>query len=494
MSQEFKSKLARALRARSIVYTLVLLLLAVGAGVAGRRSVFSQQSQPAQLPSPSDLSRAFINVAKQVKPAVVNIDVKEKAKRPSGRGFENMPQIPGFPQFDVPRGPQRGTGSGIIISADGYILTNNHVAGDADEIKVRLSDGREFKARRIGTDQDTDLAVIKIDSENLPFAKLGNSDKVEQGEWVIALGSPFGLEQTMTAGIVSAIGRDISPDPSRSFRDVSYIQTDASINPGNSGGPLVNMSGEIVGINTWIVSGSGSNSGVGFAIPVNTAANVYGQLVKSGRVTRGYLGVSMQALNPAIAKSIGMSGIDGALVNDLARDPSAPAAKAGLRSGDVIVEFDGRPVKSPKNLTEFVAETPIGKVVPLKYVREGHTETATVKIAERPHDNEAAKNDGEGGEQPTGKLGISVSPVTPEVVRELKLRVNGGVVVENVDPDGPAADAGVRQGDVIHRVNRAPVNSRAELIAILNSLKTDKQLVLQIERGGQLTFVTVQLD
>ncbi len=490
MSQKLGVTLNRLSRARVIAYSLALLLV-VGAGIAGHRIVLSQQAQPAQLPAPSDLSRAFISVAKQIKPAVVNIDVKEKAKRSR---FENIPQIPGFPPFDGQRGPQRGTGSGIIISADGYILTNNHVAGEADEIKVRLSDSREFKAKRIGTDQDTDLAVIKIEAEGLPFARLGNSDKVEQGEWVIALGSPFGLEQTMTAGIISATGRDISPDPTKQFRDVSYIQTDASINPGNSGGPLVNMNGEVIGINTWIVSGTGASSGVGFAIPVNTASKVYSQLVKSGRVTRGYLGVSMQAVNPAIAKNNGLSGTDGALINDLAQDPGTPAAKAGLRSGDVIVEFDGKPVKSPKNLTEFVAETPVGKVVPLKYVRDGKMEIASVKIAERPHDTEIAKGEGAEDNQPTGKLGISVSPVTPELARELKLRVGGGVVVENVDPNGPAADAGLRRGDVIHRVDRIPVNSRGELVSALNAVKGEKEIVLQVERGGQLSFVTVQFE
>ena len=493
MSQKIRITPPRVSRARAIVYSLVLLM-ALGAGIAGHRLVLSQQSQPAQLPSPSDLSRAFINVAKQIKPAVVNIDVKEKAKRSTPRGFDNLPQIPGFPPFDAPRGPQRGTGSGIIISADGYILTNNHVAGEADEIRVRLSDGREFKARRVGTDQDTDLAVIKIEAEGLPFARLGNSDNVEQGEWVIALGSPFGLEQTMTAGIISATGRDISPDPTRAFRDVSYIQTDASINPGNSGGPLVNMNGEVIGINTWIVSGNGSSSGVGFAIPVNTASKVYGQLVKSGKVTRGYLGVSMQAVNPAIARNNGLSGTDGALINDLALDPGTPAAKAGLRSGDVIIEFDGKPIKSPKNLTEFVSETPIGKVVPLKYIRDGRVETVSVKIGERPRDAEIAKGEGGDDNQPTGKLGISVSPVTPELARELKLKLGGGVVVENVDPNGPGADAGLQRGDVIHKVNRIPVNSRGELVGALNSVKGEKEIVLQVERRGQLTFVTVQFE
>ncbi|HEX8090177.1 MAG TPA: trypsin-like peptidase domain-containing protein, partial [Blastocatellia bacterium] len=293
---------------RAFVFALAI---AVASGV-GFEVVRNTSAQQSQLPSPADLSRTFISVAKQVKPAVVNIDVVEKTKRSSSMRLpEGFPQIPGFPPFENQPRRQRGTGSGVIISADGYILTNNHVAGDADQINVKLSDGREMKARRIGADPETDLAVVKIDAQGLPFARIGNSDALEQGEWVIALGSPFGLEQTMTAGIVSATGRDL---PGSQF--THFIQTDASINPGNSGGPLVNMQGEVVGINTLIFSQSGTSSGVGFAIPSNLANKVYAQIVKGGKVTRGYLGVHLKPVTPAIARSVGFQGTDGVLVDD----------------------------------------------------------------------------------------------------------------------------------------------------------------------------------
>src|SRR5262249_51554570 len=266
----------------------VLLTLVVVLGVAlafsAVRSASAQQSS-SQLPSPQDLSRTFISVVKQVKPAVVNIDVVEKTKRQSFRVPEGF-QIPGVPFGGAPR-KQRGTGSGVIISSDGYILTNNHVASDAEQITVKLGDGREFKARKIGSDPETDLAVVKIDATGLTYAKLGDSDKVEQGEWVIALGSPFGLQQTMTAGIVSATGRDLRSVGAGQFTE--FIQTDASTNPGNSGGPFVNMEGEVIGINTLISTESGQSSGVGFSIPANLAKKVYAQLMKNGKVTRGYL-------------------------------------------------------------------------------------------------------------------------------------------------------------------------------------------------------------
>ncbi|MGH9935236.1 MAG: S1C family serine protease, partial [Blastocatellia bacterium] len=293
-----------------------------------------------------------------------------------------LPQIPGFPPFSQiePR-VKRGTGSGVIISADGYILTNNHVAGGADEIKVKLSDGRELKARRVGSDPETDLALIKVDEQNLPFAALGDSSKLEQGEWVIALGSPFGLEQTMTAGIVSAIGRQLGGAYD------NYIQTDASINPGNSGGPLLNMNGEVVGINTMIYSRSGGSEGIGFSIPSNLAKKVQEQLLTNGRVSRGYLGVSLQPVSPTTANSSGPEGavagaVIGAMVGELT--DGGPASRSGLRAGDVVVEFDGKPVKSPKQLTEIVADTPVGKNVKLKYIRDGRAQMTSITLAERP--------------------------------------------------------------------------------------------------------------
>jgi len=461
--------------------------LAVVLGVGALKKASAQQSQ---LPTPADLSRTFINVAKQVKPAVVNIDVVEKTKQSAMRLPEGFPQIPGL--TDGPPRRQQGTGSGVIVSADGYILTNNHVVGEATQINVKLADGREFKAKRIGTDKETDMAIIKIEAAGLPFARLGNSDALEQGEWVIALGSPFGLQQTMTAGIVSATGRDLPGGG----QFTHYIQTDASINPGNSGGPLVNMNGEVIGINTLIFSQSGTSSGVGFAVPSNLATKVYAQLIKSGKVTRAYLGVYLRPLNPAIAKAIGYDGTDGAQVQDIT-NASSPAAKAGLRSGDVIVEFEGKAVKSPAQLTEIVADMPVGKPAQLKYVRDGHVQTTTVNLGERPASGAETPNEdkeeGEAGEA-GGALGIAATNITPRMASELKLKIQTGVIIQSVQEDSPAADAGLRRGDVIHRINRIPVTDRQDYLRALGSIRGEKEVALQIERGGQLQFVTVSLE
>ena len=360
MENRFNDSTKRAKSARR----LPALALSLGLGLFA--PVFGQQAPQAQMPemtyevadltqapSPSELSRAFVEAAKRIKPAVAHIKL--------GNG---------------------ATGSGVVVSPDGYILTNNHVASAGNQITVKLSDRREFTARRIGTDPKTDLALIKIEAQNLPYAKLGDSSKLEPGEWVIALGSPFGLEQTMTAGIVSATGRKFGAND-------NYIQTDASINPGNSGGPLVNMNGEVIGINTMIYSRSGGSEGVGFSIPSNTAKMVKERLLGNAGayaranpranaganppVSRGYLGVSVR--DPQTTGS-------GAVVAELTN--GGPASTAGLRGGDVIVEFDGKPVKSPKQLGEIIAGTPVGRTVKLKFFRNGRAQTASITLAERP--------------------------------------------------------------------------------------------------------------
>ena len=480
------SRIKTKLSSMRILVLALALAVASGLGLELRQIAYAQQGQAA-LPSPQDLSRTFISVAKQIKPAVVNIDVVEKTKRSSVQLPEGFPQIPGF---GTPR-RQKGTGSGVIISADGYILTNNHVAGDAEQINVKLADGRELKAKVVGKDTETDLAVIKVDAQNLSFARLGDSDKLEQGEWVIALGSPFGLQQTMTAGIVSATGRDLGVAMGQF---TNFIQTDASINPGNSGGPLINMQGEVVGINTLIFSETGTSAGIGFATPSNLATKVYAQLIKSGKVTRGYLGVSLRPISPSLAKAVGYSGNDGALVNDLPRDYS-PAASAGLRSGDVIVEFDGKRVTSPKQLTEMVADTPVGKPTQLKYIRDGRPETATVKLGERPSKIGANEQpDKDDPEEAPGKLGVSISDVNVELARQMKLRIPTGVAITRVQPDSPAGEAGLQRGDVIHRVNRTPITNRQDYFRALASLKGEKEITLQVERDGQLQFVSLTLE
>jgi serine protease Do len=353
-----------------------------------REKIAETAIQQAPQASPTDLSRAFINVAKRVRPAVVQINIVSGVQHTSYDEPDDMAPYdqPSEPPADTPdsqplnpvqqQSPyaRRGTGSGVIVSPDGYILTNNHVAGSATEIKIRLYDGREFTGRRIGVDAETDLALVKINAQNLPYAALGDSSKLEQGEWVIALGSPFGLEQTMTAGIISATGRTFGGTYD------NYIQTDASINPGNSGGPLINMNGEVIGINTMIYSRSGGSEGIGFSVPSNTVKKVKDALLTNGRVSRGYLGVTLQD-----------SQTDGGGAMLVEVTDGGPASRAGLRNGDRIVEFDGKAVTSTKQLTEIVAYTQVGKSVSVKFAREGREQSTSITLAERPGRNAASR-------------------------------------------------------------------------------------------------------
>jgi len=349
-----RAKLARRI-APALALSLGLGLFAPAFGQQAPQSKTSEATDPTQIASPSEISRTFVEAAKRIKPAVVHIKV----------------------------GTRGATGSGVIVSPDGYILTNNHVASAANELSVKLADGRELRARRIGVDPRTDLALIQVEAQNLPYATLGDSSKMEPGEWVIALGSPFGLEQTMTAGIISATGRKFGGAYD------NYIQTDASINPGNSGGALVNMKGEVIGINTSILSRGGGSEGVGFAIPSNTAKKVKEQLLGNAGVYAGASARANKGANAPVPRSyLGVSLRDpqtagsGAVVAELAG--GSPASTAGLRGGDLIVEFDGKPVRSPNQLAEIVAGTPVGRTVKLKFVRNGQAQTASVTIAERP--------------------------------------------------------------------------------------------------------------
>jgi serine protease Do len=368
-------------------------------------------------------------------------------------------------------------------------LTNDHVAGNASKLQVKLADGREFKARLVGADPETDLAVIKIEAQGLPYAKLGDSDKLEQGEWVIALGSPFGLQQTMTAGIVSALGRDLGA--AQQF--TNFIQTDASINPGNSGGPLINMNGEVIGINSMIYSRSGGAEGVGFAIPSTLASKVYTQLVQNGRVTRAYLGVLPLQVTPAVAKSINFKGTEGALIRDLSKADS-PAAKAGLRSGDIITEVDGKVIKSPKQLIEIVADLPVGKQVKVKFVRDGVDQTTTVTLAERPKQTTEEPEDNPEEQPDDSKLGAAVTNITPQLATQLKLKVTSGVLIQSVQPDSPAAEGGLRRGDVVLRINGKLIANRLDWSREITALKGEREIALQIVRNGQFDFVTITVE
>ena len=446
-------------------------------------------------PSPVELSMSFREVAKAVKPAVVYVNIVENANSDSGQ-----PDFFGFPgQGGLPR-RREGAGSGFIVTQDGYILTNNHVVGNANKIDVTLSDGRKFKAELIGSDVETDIAVIKIDAGNLPPAVLArDSDDLEQGDWVLAIGSPFGLQQTLTAGIVSATGRE--------FRESTYnhyIQTDASINPGNSGGPLVNMQGEVVGINTMILTGSPFNQGnigIGFAIASNTARDVFKKLVRDGRVSRGYLGVSVANLDEAKAHALKLEPNAGVFVGEVP-DPDSPAGKAGIQPKDVITAFNGKPVKAARELTDTVAATPVGQTARVDFIRDGHPQSVTVQLVERPKNvnaraipSDRGEGDGEGGAIQQGRLGIQGQTITPETIERmrLKLKVPTGVFVASVQPGSPAADAGLLHGDVIHGLHQAEIKSVEELAQAVKSLAPGDYM-LEVERSRRTIFLTVTIE
>ena len=397
-------------------------------------------------------------------------------------------QAPRFSPRRNSRSPmprQEGIGSGVVVTKDGYILTNNHVVDGAEEVKVALQDGREFTAKVIGRDPKTDIAVIKIDAKDLPAVPMADSDKVEVGDVVLAIGNPFGIGQTVTTGIVSATGRagGIGLD----YED--FIQTDAAINPGNSGGALVDSEGRLIGINTAILSRSGGNQGIGFAIPVNLARDVMDSLVKEGRVTRGYLGVMIQDVSPGLEKEFKLKDNKGAIVGDVT--PDSPAEKAGLKNGDVIIEFNGKKVSDSRHLKLQVARTEPGQSVPVKVLRNGSTETLQVKVKEMSGTEQLAKNDQHDG-QDTGTLnGVAVTDLDRNARQQFDLpgRLQG-VVVTEVDPNSAAAEAGLRAGDVILEINRKPVKSAEEAVQMTEKAK-DKTTLLRVWRNGGSHFLVV---
>jgi serine protease Do len=444
----------------------------------------------AAAPQPS-----FVGVVKQVMPAVVNISTTRTVQAGGNQGLNPLLQDPFFRRFFGDeffrrfQGPQERSehslGSGVIVDASGYIVTNNHVVAGADEIKVLLGDKRQFTGKVIGTDPKTDVAVVKIDAENLPAVVWGNSDKLDVGEPVIAIGNPFGLNQTVTQGIVSAVGR--ANVGIADYED--FIQTDAAINPGNSGGALINARGELIGINTAIFSRSGGYMGIGFAVPSNMAHSVMDSLVKSGKVVRGWLGVSIQALTPELAENFGAADTRGALVGEIMND--SPAADAGLKSGDVIVAYDSQPVESPATLRNMVAQTAVGEQVTVDVLRDGKTVSLGVTIAEQPANLAQAERTGKDTTEDTALAGLAVSELTAEARTQLGLAPDaGGVLVSGVAPGSPAGRAGVQAGDVIVQINRQQVNGLDDYRRVAGGLgKEDKALVLVNRRGSQMFLV-----
>ncbi len=433
----------------------------------------------------------FAPLVKTLTPAVVNINTTKVIDR-RGRNF-NFHGSP-FPddQFDdffnrffgqQPRRKfrQRSLGSGFIISKDGYIITNNHVVEDADEVKVTLSDEKSYDARIIGTDARTDLAVLKIEvGHDLPVVPLGDSSKLEVGDWVIAIGNPFGLERTVTAGIVSARGRVIGSGPYDDF-----IQTDASINPGNSGGPLFNLNGEVVGINAAIVAGG---QGIGFAIPVNMAKELLPQL-KTGKVSRGWLGVQIQKVTPELAESFDLDSEKGALVADVVED--SPAARAGIKTGDIILSFNGKRVDSMRKLPRLVAATPPGTKVKMKVLRRGKVKKLKVVIAELKGGEQGAA--GSSTEGFLDDLGMAVRQITPEFAGQHRLSRDSGVVITRVDPDGLAAEVGLHPGDIVLQVNNTDIETVKVFRRAIKKAKKNKLVRFLVQRRNSRIFVVMRV-
>ncbi|HWA08748.1 MAG TPA: DegQ family serine endoprotease [Opitutaceae bacterium] len=452
----------------------------------------------------SPLGPSYAPVVKRVAPSVVKVLVTERAKKVAQA--EIPPQLRQFfgdqfgGQFDFGRNggqqlqpAQQGLGSGVIVSADGYILTNNHVVNGADVIKVSLNDGRELTAKVVGTDPQSDLAVVKVDAKGLPAITFADSDIVEVGDRVLAVGNPFGIGQTVTSGMVSGLGRDTLD---LDYQD--FIQTDAAINPGNSGGALVDAQGRLIGINTAILSRSGGSQGIGFAIPSNLAHNVMEQLTTTGKVVRGYIGVGIQNVTPALAEQFNLSSNQGALVAEV--KPGLPAAKAGIKEYDVITKFDGKPVTDTHHLTLAVASVAPGTKVPVEVQRDGKTVNLTLTLAERTADVAAARgqgrrhrgdNSGPAASDDTGTLnGVGVGDLDSQARREFDVPADiRGALVTQVDPSSAAAAAGLQPGDVIEEINRQPVKSGDEAVKLTEKSETKKTLLRIWNQNGSHLLV-----
>ncbi|HSR12346.1 MAG TPA: Do family serine endopeptidase [Thermodesulfobacteriota bacterium] len=463
-------------------------LAVLGSLIAAWPGFFHSPCAAHPTPGFPDLGTAIADVAQNSTEAVVHIEVSQRVQAPSPVfPFESDPFFRYFfgpPQKNRPdRREIRGIGTGMIIDSQGHVLTNHHVVNGASKIRVKVASGDEFDARIVGTDPKTDLAVVRIKAPpGLPFLKFGDSDKLRVGEWVVAIGNPRGLEQTVTAGIISAKHRAGITDPS-SYQD--FIQTDAAINPGNSGGPLLNLAGEVVGVNAAIVSESGGFEGIGFAIPSNMAAGVARALIQSGKVIRGWLGLSLQELTPALARTMDLKAVKGAIVADVAG--GGPAEKAGIRKGDVVVSLEGNAVEGPNDLRNKIAATQVGRKVDIGLVRKGERVTVqpvveAYRVSVRP-----------AGPEFRNKLGIEVREISIMDARKNRLPSRDGLIVSRLDPQGPGSMAGLEPGDVIREINQKPLRRVKEFHRILEQIQPGGEATLLVRDGrtGDTGYVSV---
>lgn len=419
-----------------------------------------------------EMENVLVDLAQHVKPAVVNIS---PATNPSPK------------QGDSPRGDRppesSGSGSGVIIDKKGYILTNNHVVGDASEVEVRLSDKSRFTGKVVGKDPDTDIAVVKVESDHdLPFVPIGDSSTVKVGQWVMAVGNPFGLDRTVTFGVISALGRE-NVNLSR-YED--FIQTDASINPGNSGGPLFNLDGEVIGINTAIINFA---QGIGFAIPSNMVKNVMSQLIATGRVVRGWLGVGIQPVTADLASKFNVKEDEGVLVNEVFEGD--PASKAGIQPGDIIIKLEGRSVDTPQTLSRLIASYPPGKAATFEIIRDGKHKTMTVKLGERKEEAVTASIP---RQQPETSLGLNVQDLTPELAERFKLKDEKGVLVTKVEAGSSADSEGIKEGDLIKEVNRTKVQNSDDFRNAIGKVKKGESVLIRIIREDRAFYVVLKTD
>ncbi len=436
-----------------------------------------------------ETSRAFSDIVREVSPAVVNISSTKVFKR-DAYPFSDDPFFDlfrPFHDFDQKKWKEQSLGSGVIISEDGYIITNNHVVEKSEDIRITLYDKRSFKGKVVGSDPKTDIAIVKISAQKLPYVRWGDSDRLKVGEFVLAIGNPYGLSHTVTMGIISAVGR--ANVGIADYED--FIQTDAAINPGNSGGPLVNINGELIGINTAIFSRSGGYQGIGFAVPSNMAKVVMEQLIKQGKIIRGWLGVMIQEVTPEIAQKFGMKDPRGALVSDVTK--GSPAEKAGIMRGDIIIEYDGKLISSVSNLRNSVAQTRVGSKVELKIFRNGKEFSLNVVVAELPKEMAIISEEPEGNIQRNAFSGITVYDLTKEIALQLGLNsAEKGVVVVKVEPGSPADEAGLKKGDVILEIDRKKINNVEDFKRITSLVKSKEETVLlYINRGGNRLFLTL---